>query len=119
MWGEAVDGLGRAFPKNPEQTPAERWSSRSSNILKKLAPPPNTYAGRSVVVEKGDVGNAYNRLQGILARNDVRKELRLTERHEKRSDKRRRLESERHRRRFAEFIRKKVQLVKAIRARGA
>lgn len=68
--------------------------------------------------------------------NNVVKELRMAERHEKKGDKRRRLRSERWRRRFAHEVslvlllvrlcyerclqvRKKVQLVNEIRARGS
>ena len=69
----------------------------------------------------------YRNLMGTLRRNNVRRELRLEERYEKPNQKRRRLRSERHRRRFADMIRKKVQLVRlslltqimALKARGA
>ncbi|KAK7693570.1 hypothetical protein QCA50_003139 [Cerrena zonata] len=82
--------------------------------------PPGPYAGRSVPVnnEKSFTG-AYMELQQILRRNLVSYELRLAERHEKKGYKRRRLASDRHRRRFAHEVRKKVQLVNEIRARGA
>ncbi|KAH9997299.1 hypothetical protein BJV77DRAFT_941568 [Russula vinacea] len=75
--------------------------------------------GRSVEVKNGNVADALNRLQYTLQRNRVQLELRLTARHEKKGYKRRRLSSERWRRRFAHEVRKKVQLVKNIRARGA
>ena len=54
----------------------------------------------------------YRNLMGTLRRNNVRRELRLEERYEKPNQKRRRLRSERHRRRFADMIRKRVQLVR-------
>ncbi|KAF8323187.1 hypothetical protein DL93DRAFT_2070738 [Clavulina sp. PMI_390] len=50
--------------------------------------------------------------------NNVRGELRLVERYEKPTDKRRRLKSERHRRRFADMIGQKVRIVRDIKARG-
>jgi ribosomal protein S21 len=93
--------------------------------------------GRSVAVTGRDtVANAYRKLSSVISRNNVRKELRMGERHEKKGPKRRRLSSERWRRRFAHEVRlvihvfifaaltpclqvrKKVQLVQAIRARG-
>ncbi|KAF8478700.1 hypothetical protein DFH94DRAFT_633120 [Russula ochroleuca] len=75
--------------------------------------------GRSVEVKNGNVAEALGRLQYTLQRNRVQLELRLTARHEKKGYKRRRLSSERWRRRFAHEVRKKVQLVNKIRARGA
>jgi len=122
VWKMAVGTFNRMAHTPTTSGPssaAALWKGRSEGFFRRAHPPANTYAGRSVEVKNGDVATAYNKLQGILVRNNVRKELRLTERHEKKSDKRRRLESERHRKRFADFIRKKVQLVKAIRARGA
>ncbi|KIK59900.1 hypothetical protein GYMLUDRAFT_74349 [Collybiopsis luxurians FD-317 M1] len=79
----------------------------------------NPYYGRSVDVIDGDIGGAFRRLDSILTRNMVRKQLKLTERHEKKGPKRRRLESERWRRLFAHEVRKNVQLVTKIRKRGA
>ncbi|KAI9509360.1 hypothetical protein F5148DRAFT_978358, partial [Russula earlei] len=76
-------------------------------------------SGRSIEVRNGDVADALNRLQYALRRNRVLPELRLAARHEKKGYKRRRLNSERWRRRFAHEVRKKVQLVNKIRARGA
>jgi ribosomal protein S21 len=84
-----------------------------------LTPPKGPYAGRSVEVKNGNVAEALGRLQYTLQRNRVQLELRLTARHEKKGYKRRRLSSERWRRRFAHEVRKKVQLVNKIRARGA
>jgi len=87
-------------------------------------------------VRNGNVADALNKLQYSLQRNRVASELRLTARHEKKGYKRRRLSSQRWRRRFAHEVwaslllcdvswinvfqvRKKVQLVNKIRARGA
>src|SRR5258707_12866161 len=60
--------------------------------------------GRSVEVRDGNVADALNKLQYTLRRNRVVKELRLTARHEKKGYKRRRLSSERWRRRFAHEV---------------
>ncbi|KAJ3786624.1 hypothetical protein GGU10DRAFT_310658 [Lentinula aff. detonsa] len=77
------------------------------------------YIGRSARVVDGDLADAFKRVDMILARNKVRKQLKLAERHEKKGPKRRRLESERWRRLFAHEVRKNVQLVTKIRRRGA
>jgi len=50
------------------------------------------------------LGTALKKLDGILGRNRVRQELRLTERHEKKGVKRRRLLSERWRKQFANEV---------------
>lgn len=101
-----------------ERTPSERWESVYDGALRDGKEPGNVYTGRSVPVSDGDVSAAYRRLHMILSRNRVRSELFLQRRFEKPSDRERRLKSERHRRRFAAWIRKKVQLVSEIRRRG-
>lgn len=54
---------------------------------------------------KKDVGDALRMLDGILSRNKVKYQLRMTERHEKKGYKRRRLASERWRNQFANEVR--------------
>jgi len=81
--------------------------------------PGNTYSGRSVEVNEGDVGQAFRKLDAIMGKNNVWAELRKTARHERKGEKRRRLQSERWRRRFKEEVRKRVQMVLEIRRRGA
>ncbi|KXN82094.1 hypothetical protein AN958_03252 [Leucoagaricus sp. SymC.cos] len=78
----------------------------------------NPYSGRTVTVTK-NLGDSLKILDGILSRNKVKVQLRLTERHEKKGCKRRRLASERWRNQFANEVRKKVQLVMKMRDRGA
>lgn len=97
----------------------EQWRKRSDRIALRLPQVKDAYYGRSVPVVKGDVEAAYKKLNRVLAQNQVVRELRANERHEKVGYKRRRLRSERWRRRFAHEVRKKVQLVQAIRARGS
>ncbi|KAG8776208.1 hypothetical protein FRC12_001042 [Ceratobasidium sp. 428] len=109
------------LPTNGDRTPEERWASVHTSASRDVQDPGNVYTGRSVpVLEKTglDVAAAYRRLHVILSRNRVRSELFLQRRYEKPSDRERRLKSERHRRRFAAWIRKKVQLVSEIRRRG-
>ncbi|KAJ3517151.1 hypothetical protein NLJ89_g689 [Agrocybe chaxingu] len=103
-----------------EQTVEDRWRDQSRKALEdsKMYPPAHAYTGRTVEVTK-DLGMAYKQLDSILSRNQVRQTLRLTERHEKKGVKRRRLRSERWRKQFANEVRKKVQLVMKIRDRGA
>ncbi|KAN0061701.1 hypothetical protein ACQY0O_005693 [Thecaphora frezii] len=82
--------------------------------------PSTPHSGRSVVVApQSDPARAYSQLAALLRRNNVRNELRLQQRYEKPNEEKRRKKSERHRRRFADMVRKKVQLVMAIKARGA
>jgi ribosomal protein S21 len=64
----------------------------------------NINPGRSIEVKNGNVAEALNTLQYTLQRNKVVTELRLTARHEKKGYKRRRLSSERWRRRFAHEV---------------
>ncbi len=75
--------------------------------------PTDSTTGRSQPVNSGDVNGAYRLMSAVLNRNKIRTELRLGDRYEKPNQMRRRKESERHRRRFADMIRKKVQLVSA------
>lgn len=70
-----------------------------------MKPEAGKYTGRSVVVtEYTPLQAALGRMNRVLNQNKVRTELRLIERYEKPTDKRRRLKSERHRRRFAEMV---------------
>ena len=73
----------------------------------------------SAWVHPGLLLRSFAQLAVLLKRNNVRQELRLQQRYEKPNEERRRKKSERHRRRFADMVRKKVQLVMAIKARGA
>lgn len=56
------------------------------------------------MVFNGNVAEAFKKLEQCLSRNRVKPELRLAERHEKKGAKRRRLESERWRIRFADEV---------------
>ncbi|KAH7889717.1 hypothetical protein F5I97DRAFT_1846631 [Phlebopus sp. FC_14] len=124
------------LPKAHEKklTPAEIWARRSESL--DLPPPPNTFTGmpltlitvacyvaetavgRKMVVTDGDFRGALIKLGRRLKANNVLKEFRQHSRHEKKGDKRARLRSERWRKQFADEVRRKVQLVVAIRRRG-
>lgn len=101
--------LQRAGKKRSELEEMEYlWQNREKNGADRPVIPSD---GRSVPVSNGDIGRAMNNLNAIFRANNVRTELRLGERYEKPNQKRRRLASERHRRRFAHMVREKVQLV--------
>ncbi|KAI0374788.1 hypothetical protein BV20DRAFT_1048810 [Pilatotrama ljubarskyi] len=117
-WGYLVD----AFKENNKAKPATPeaiWRERENTEVKRLPKPNDAYSGRSVTVINHDVSFALTKLKGILAVNAVRQTNVRDERHEKKGEKRNRLKSQRWRRRFAHEVRKKVQLVNEIRARGA
>ncbi|KAJ4469456.1 hypothetical protein C8J55DRAFT_564529 [Lentinula edodes] len=117
------DKLSHVVSSRVLSTPAEIWAENSHVTRMSIAEAGlvnnNPYIGRSANVKDGDLADALRRLDMILARNKVRKQLKLAERHEKKGPKRRRLESERWRRLFAHEVRKNVQLVTKIRRRGA
>ncbi|SNX86205.1 related to MRP21 - mitochondrial ribosomal protein of the small subunit [Melanopsichium pennsylvanicum] len=94
------------------------WASRA--VYGESSWPATPFSGRSIrVTPQADPQRAYGQLSVLLRRNNVRQELRLQQRYEKPNEERRRKKSERHRRRFADMVRRKVQLVMAIKARGA
>lgn len=106
---------------NVDSTAEEIWKYREDLIVQSLPKPTDAYsgwsnlilnarqglhdstlpAGRSIDVYNKDVAAAFAKLRRTIIQNGVVKELRLAERHEKKGDKRRRLKSERWRRRFA------------------
>ncbi|KAF9480142.1 hypothetical protein BDN70DRAFT_805798 [Pholiota conissans] len=103
-----------------QYSPDEKWAERSRKAMQDAItnPPADAYAGRSVK-NTGNLAIAFRSLNEILVRNKVRQTVRMTERHEKKGTKRRRLQSERWRKQFSNEVRKKVQLVIKIRNRGA
>ena len=119
-WNNAV-GNAIIKPTAKARNNDEIWLQKSQEATRHAAlhPPPGPYAGRSVKVNGGNVAEAYVRLDNLLKRNFVKRTVRLTERHEKKGVKRRRLRSERWRKQFANEVRNKVQLVAKIRKRGA
>ena len=95
---------------NKRESPEDSWAKRSESNKQKLRDLRSSdvavgiYSGRSFDVKAHNVPSAYGRVMTVLARNGLRRELQRAERHEKPTDKRRRLTSERHRRRFAEAV---------------
>ncbi|WFD32550.1 hypothetical protein MSPP1_003598 [Malassezia sp. CBS 17886] len=96
----------RVRPTLGMQSPAKPTSGRSVSIANS-----NAQGNNATVL--------YRTLMRLLRRNNVRRELKLQERYEKPNQMRRRKRSERHRRRFADMVRKKVQLIMALKAGGA
>ncbi|KIJ69439.1 hypothetical protein HYDPIDRAFT_145509, partial [Hydnomerulius pinastri MD-312] len=112
IFAQALDTKSR---QQETLTPAQIWAQRSANL--NLPPPPDTWSGRRIPVENGNLNYALIKLGRRLKSNNVYRELRLASRHEKKGDKRARLSSERWRKRFADEVRKKIQLVSTIRRR--
>jgi small subunit ribosomal protein MRP21 len=87
----------------------ELWKNREIRGPPKPGKPRD---GRTVDIDQNtDFQRTFQILNSILGRNNIRHELRMGERYEKPNQKRRRLRSERHRRRFADAVKQKVELV--------
>jgi len=99
-------------------TPEELWLRKSKTFANKSPTPDTMYSGRRIKVLNGDVGVALSRLHTVMIRNEVFAGLRRDSRHERKGDMRRRLSSERWRRRFKNEVREKVKLVEQMRRRG-
>ncbi|GAA5828699.1 hypothetical protein JCM3766R1_003793 [Sporobolomyces carnicolor] len=95
-----------ANPFKPS-TPEEIWS-HSAPVA--YSPSVTTTSARSFAVQSGNVARAYRNLNRVLNENNVRRELKRQERFESPSNKRVRLNSERHRRRFKVAVGKAVSL---------
>ncbi|KAI0721673.1 hypothetical protein C8T65DRAFT_630839 [Cerioporus squamosus] len=119
QWKNILDITAPTASPRSNQSPETIWNAWEKRVVAQLPRPHTAYSGRSVAVVKGDVQSALVKLKGILTINAVRSSHIRDERHEKKGEKRNRLKSQRWRRRFAHEVRKKVQLVNEIRARGA
>ncbi|GAA5887305.1 hypothetical protein JCM6882_002484 [Rhodosporidiobolus microsporus] len=89
------------------QTPDQIWRSQQPAWYSQ---PETTTSARSFAVMNRDVAQAYRKLNRVLQENNVRRELKRQERFESPSNKRVRLNSERHRRRFKVAVGKAVAL---------
>lgn len=101
----------RSAPKNNNQPPAPATPSIKLNAS----------VGRTVAVDSSrgmDVGRAFRTLDAAITRNQVRKHARLQRFHERPGMKRKRLKSERWRRRFKEGFRQMVKRVQGMKAQG-
>ncbi|CEH18820.1 Ribosomal protein S21 [Ceraceosorus bombacis] len=108
--------LGSAPKLDEREAQEDAWMTQRVYGNTRLVSP--TTVGRTVVGQE-DVSVALNMLKGILNRNYIRQQVFAGLRYEKPSKKRRRMRSVRHRRRFQDLVRKKVQLAMQIKATGA
>ncbi|CCG84155.1 protein of unknown function [Taphrina deformans PYCC 5710] len=85
-----------------------------SNIRRPVAAsgPFSTYAGRTKEVKNGDISAAFRALNSTLRNNSVARDYRTQKFYEKPSNKRVRLNRERHRKRFLSGVKRLVNLVK-------
>lgn len=107
-----------------------RPSNRSSNSISSLYKPeirpvkeldftPGPTLGKTVQVRNGgDVGRAFREVEQLCGRNKVRYEFNKQRFHERPGLKRKRLHSERWRRRFKEAFRGTVKMVNKMRKQG-
>lgn len=105
----------KSYVPGPKATVDELWRVRSNPSTNQFLTPLTTTTSRSIKTTNANVNTAFRKLNRVLLENNVRKELRQQERFESRSDKRVRLSSERHRRRFKVAVGRAVSL--AIRSR--
>lgn len=91
---------------------------RGSDAADEVVPKTGPYVGRSLPVRNGEIVRTMKRLDYILRVNEVRKKEREQRFHEKASRKRKRLRSERHRKRFQKGIVRLVSLVKQMKHKG-
>lgn len=102
-------GSGRTTGRTtPVITEDDIWLRCSNAINAAGAYPLTTTASRSLGVGNANVAVAFRRLNRILTENNVRREVKRGERFEGRSDKRVRLNSERHRKRYKVAVGKAV-----------
>ncbi|PWN36798.1 uncharacterized protein FA14DRAFT_186976 [Meira miltonrushii] len=130
LWRNALKSVGAPPSQSPLSVRSFEQAARKRTHLEEmehqwknrkiLGPDRNAIPsdGRSVPVRQ-DLSRAMANLNSIFRVNNIRTELRLGERYEKPNQKRRRLASERHRRRFAHMVREKVQLIMYLKSRGA
>ncbi|OAV96108.1 hypothetical protein PTTG_02131 [Puccinia triticina 1-1 BBBD Race 1] len=88
----------------------------SSRVIRTVRIPPTSFLNRPVLAS--DVERSYKKLSSWLNAAGLRKEIYLNKRYEKPFLKRRRLRSERHRRRFAIEVQRRVQIINVMRMKG-
>lgn len=124
IWEAIQDSIKSSNPSNLKSSSSTSTSSSSfqsfvqaaeSNFKRRItlgqSSPNDPTSGRQILVNKHEVEKAYRQLSNVIRRNNLRWELKLGERYEKPNQTKRRKRSERHRRRFKDLVRSKVQLV--------
>ncbi|GAA5872756.1 hypothetical protein JCM16303_006820 [Sporobolomyces ruberrimus] len=94
-------------PLSTPSSPEEIWRYQQPVAY---SPSVTTTSARSFAVQSGNLARAYRNLNRVLNENNVRRELKRQERFESPSNKRVRLNSERHRKRFKVAVGKAVSL---------
>lgn len=110
--GSSLEGTRSNRASVPVSTAEFRWRTRCEDNRSGTSypPPVTTTTARTVVVKNASPAVAVRRLNRILLENNVKREFKRQERFEGRSDKRCRLSSERHRKRFKVAVGKAVSL---------
>lgn len=109
------NGMNNARRVNSPPQPSNALSGQVLNMPRKPVDPSgpfSTYAGRTKAVENGDLTAAFRSLNSTLRNNSVAREYRTQKFYEKPSNKRVRLNRERHRKRFLSGVKRLVNLVK-------
>lgn len=93
--------------------------ARTINPVRELDFTPSPTLGKTVEVRNGgDVGRAFRQVEALCSRNRVRQDFNKQRFHERPGLKRKRLHSERWRRRFKEAFRGTVKMVNKMRKQG-
>jgi ribosomal protein S21 len=104
-------------PFRPDFGPSSNSMPVSQINTQQKPPKMGPTAGRSVVVQT-DVAQAFMRLKSILSQNRVKQDFFLQKFHERPGKKRKRLRSERHRKRFKEGFRRMIAVVMDMKKKG-
>ncbi|KAI8460923.1 hypothetical protein BY996DRAFT_6520849 [Phakopsora pachyrhizi] len=98
------------------QTHSGPLTPASSRVVRTSRVPPNSFMIRPILAS--DFERAYRKLQSLLNAAGLKREIYLNKRYEKPYLKRRRLRSERHRRRFAIEVQRRVQIISIMKLKG-
>ncbi|CAD6587881.1 MAG: hypothetical protein CYPHOPRED_004162 [Cyphobasidiales sp. Tagirdzhanova-0007] len=108
-----------AKPMSLEKLNQDYEQNSNKGFTEYLRPCTTTSSRSLSVYMMDDFSKQYKRLMsGVIAVNNVRQELRLQERYEKPKYKRQRLQSARHRRRFAREVGRRVAVVMRAKSQG-
>lgn len=91
------------IPSNFTETDPDKWW-KAAELGQMNGNPGNNFSGRSIPVRPGGYVQAYHSLKKMMYLSQMKREIKIYERHEKPSTKKRRLKMERHRRRFQEEV---------------
>ena len=110
---DVYESLGRVpRPRNSRKSVPEPLFDTRKARVKPPSGPFEVYRGRTKDVKDGDIAGAFKSLNITLKNNSVAKHYKTQKFYEKPSDKRVRLNRERHRKRFLSGVKRLVNLVK-------